>query len=51
LIIVYDAAHVAMARAARVDRIVTRNKKHFDLFAAGIRVDELKGPPVQPSAS
>ena len=35
--IVYDAAHVAMARAARVDRIVTRNKKHFDLFAAGIR--------------
>lgn len=38
---IYDALHCVAAEHCRADKIVTRNKKHFDFFAAGIPVEEV----------
>jgi predicted nucleic acid-binding protein len=38
---IYDALHCVAAGKCQADKIVTRNKKHFDFFAAGIPVAEI----------
>lgn len=38
---IYDALHCAAAEHCRADKIVTRNKPHFDLFAGKIEVEAL----------
>src|SRR5438309_2063064 len=38
---VYDALHCVAAGKCKADKIITRNKAHFDLFADGIRVEAL----------
>jgi len=38
---IYDALHCVAAGKCQADKIVTRNKKHFDYFAAGIPVEEV----------
>lgn len=39
--IVYDALHCLVARAARAQRVVTRNASHFRLFSRAMEVVEL----------
>jgi len=38
---VYDALHCVAAGKCKADKIITRNKSHFDLFADGIIVEAL----------
>src|SRR5437660_12199738 len=38
---VYDALHCVAAGKCKADKIITRNKAHFDLFAEGIAVEAL----------
>jgi predicted nucleic acid-binding protein len=38
---IYDALHCVAAKKLKADKIVTRNKPHFDLFADGIEVEAL----------
>ena len=38
---IYDALHCVAAKELKADKIVTRNKPHFDLFAGKIDVEAL----------
>lgn len=38
---IYDALHCVAAEQCQADKIVTRNKPHFDLFSKGISVEAL----------
>ena len=38
---IYDALHCVAAEHCQADKIVTRNKPHFDLFAGEIEVEAL----------
>ena len=38
---IYDALHCVAAEHCQADKIVTRNKPHFDLFAGKIEVEAL----------
>lgn len=38
---IYDALHCVAAGKCKADKIITRNKAHFDLFAEGIPVEAL----------
>jgi predicted nucleic acid-binding protein len=38
---IYDALHCVAAGVCKADKIVTRNKAHFDLFAQGIAVEAI----------
>lgn len=38
---IYDALHCVAAGQCHADKIVTRNKPHFDMFANGIAVEAL----------
>jgi predicted nucleic acid-binding protein len=39
---IYDALHCVAAKHLNADKIVTRNKSHFDLFADGIVIEALE---------
>jgi predicted nucleic acid-binding protein len=38
---IYDALHCVAAKESKADKIVTRNKPHFDFFAGEIEVEAL----------